>query len=328
MKEYDIRPADLYHRYLELLEADAAVYFSTADREDLPCPACDSPGLEPAFEKSGFTMVACRNCGTLFQSPRPPREDFARFYQESPSAHYWAETFFPAVAEVRRRNLFQPKVEMIAQLCQEEGFWPQVLADIGAGYGIFLEEWRHKFPQTELIAIEPHPELAARCKENNFHVIECFAEDASEIHGCLDMVVAQEVIEHVHSPVDFCTSLWHLLRPGGRLVLTSLTVSGFDIQVLWEHCRSICPPVHLNFMSIDGFRHLLTRVGFRHIRIFTPGRLDVDIVRNVVADKPHILRGQRFIHHLLSQDENCLAEFQNFLSENRLSSHCWIWAEK
>ena len=156
----------------------------------------------------------------------------------------------------------------------------------------------------------------------------CFAEEASEIHGYLDMVVAQEVIEHVHSPVDFCTSLWHLLRPGGRLLLTSLTVSGFDIQILWEHSRSICPPVHFNFMSIDSFRHLLTRVGFRHIRIFTPGKLDVDIVRNAAAENPQILSGQRFVHHLLSQGEKCLAEFQNFLSENRLSSHCWIWVEK
>jgi SAM-dependent methyltransferase len=328
MKEYHIRPADLYHRYLELLEADAADYFSAADRKDLPCPACDSPRLKPEFEKSGFAMASCRNCGTLFQSPRPPWEEFTRFYQESPSAHYWAETFFPAVAEVRRQNLFKPKVEMIFRLCQEEGFFPQVLADIGAGYGIFLEEWHHKFPQTELIAIEPHPELAERCRAKNFAVHECFAEEARDCYGRLDMVVAQEVIEHVHSPFDFCMSLRHLLREGGRLLLTGLTVSGFDIQILWEHSRSICPPVHLNFMSISGFHHLLARAGFRNIRIFTPGKLDVDIVRNVAAENPQILSGQRFASHLLSQDEEILAEFQNFLSEHRLSSHCWAWVEK
>lgn len=328
MKEYDIRPADLYHRYLELLEADSVIYFSDSARKDLPCPACDSTAVEPAFEKSGFGMITCRHCGTLFQSPRPPREDFARFYQESSSAHYWANTFFPAVAEVRRQNLFRPKVERIAQLCQEEGFFPQVLADVGAGYGIFLEEWRHKFPQTESIAIEPHPELAARCKAKNFVVLECFVEEAREIYDRLDMVVAQEVIEHVHSPFDFCRSLWHLLRKGGRLLLTGLTVTGFDIQILWEHSRSICPPVHLNFMSISGFQHLLSRVGFRNIRIFTPGKLDVDIVKNAVVERPQILTGQKFISHLLSQDDQFLSEFQNFLSENRLSSHCWIWAEK
>ena len=328
MKEDDIRPADLYRRYLELNEADAVAYFSASERKDLPCPACDSALIEPAFEKSSFGLALCRNCDTLFQSPRPPREDFALFYQGSSSARYWAKTFFPAVAEARRQNLFRPKVERIAQLCQEEGFLPQVLADIGAGYGIFLEEWRYKFPRTELIAIEPHPDLAARCRAKNFVVQECFAEEARAIHGHVDMVVAQEVIEHVHSPLVFCASLWQLLRQGGKLLLTDLTVSGFDIQILWEYSRSICPPLHLNFMSIRGFQYLLARAGFRNIRIFTPGNLDVDIVKNTVAENPQILNGQRFISHLLSQDEATLAEFQKFLSEHRLSSHCWIWAEK
>ena len=147
MKEYDIRPANLYHRYLELLEADAVVYFSAADRTDVPRPACDSPGLEPAFEKSRFTMAVCRNCGTLFQSPRPAREDFARFYQESPSAHYWAETFFPAVAEVRRRNLFRPKVERIAQLCQEEGFFHKCLPTLGPAKVFFWKNGAINFPK-------------------------------------------------------------------------------------------------------------------------------------------------------------------------------------
>jgi SAM-dependent methyltransferase len=293
MKESDIRPKELFQKYLELSAADTETYFISSQREHLSCPACGNQTSQPAFEKSGFGYTVCRSCQTLYQNPRPPLEEFSRFYQESPSAQYWAKEFFPAVAEIRREKLFKPKVMELARLCQNENFKPAVVADIGAGFGLFLEEWRILFPDTRTIAIEPNP-----------------------------------VIEHVHDPLVFCNSLNHLLRAGGRLLLTGLSVDGFDIQVLWEHAKSISPPHHINFMSIQGFKQLLKRAGFSKVDIFTPGKLDVDIVKNTVEERDDALRGQRFIRNLLKQDEKVLKEFQQFLSKHRLSSHCWVWAVK
>lgn len=328
MKESDIRPGDLFKKYLELCSADALTYFGSSEKKDLPCPACESSYAQPVFEKWGFGYVLCQSCGTLYQSPRPALEDFALFYQESPSALYWATTFFPSVAEARRKHLFRPKVEEISQLCSSDGFMPEVLADVGAGHGLFLEEWRKRFPRTKLIAIEPHPDLAQVCRSQNIEVAECFVEEAVHLHGKIDLVVALEVIEHVHNPLEFCISLRKLLRDGGRVLLTGLTVDGFDIQVLWKESKSISPPHHINFMSLVGFERLLARSGFSNISTFTPGRLDVDIVRNLLNEKPNSLDDQRFISHLLKQDEIVLETFQNFLREHRLSSHCWVWATK
>jgi SAM-dependent methyltransferase len=318
MKETEIRPKELFHKYLELSAADTETYFISSQRNDLPCPACGNQTSQPAFEKSGFCYTVCRSCQTLYQNPRPPLEEFSRFYQESPSARYWAKEFFPAVAEIRREKLFKPKVMELARLCQNENFKPAVVADIGAGF----------VPDTRTIAIEPNPEMADLCRDKKLEVIECFAEQASSLYGHVDLVVALEVIEHVHDPLVFCNSLNRLLRAGGKLLLTGLTVDGFDIQVLWEHSKNVSPPHHINFMSILGFEHLLTRAGFSNIRIFTPGKLDVDIVKNFVAEKPDILAGQRFIKNLLGRGEETLKDFQMFLSDHRFSSHCWIWAEK
>ncbi len=328
MKEHEIRPADLFEKYLDLCAADALTYFSSSQREDIPCPACGDDITQPAFEKWGFGYVLCGNCGTLYQSPRPAQEDFARFYQESPSSLYWAKTFFPAVAEARRVRLFRPKVKEIAQLCKDEGFFPDVLADIGAGYGLFLEEWRRSFPETELIAVEPNPTLAEICRSKNFNVSESFAERSAHLNGQVDLVVALEVIEHAYDLIMFCSALKDLLREGGKVLLTGLTVDGFDIQVLWDESKSISPPHHINFVSISGFEQLFRRAGFSKIRIFTPGKLDVDIVKNTVNENSDILSGQRFVSHLLGRGEAMLQAFQKFLSEHQLSSHCWIWAEK
>jgi SAM-dependent methyltransferase len=328
VKESDIRPSDILNRYLELCNEDSTIYFKGCVRQDIPCPACDSKQIKHSFNKWGFDYVVCQECGTLYQSPRPPQEIFSRFYQESRSAEYWAKTFFPTVAEARREHLFCPKVQQIAQLCEQDDFYPAVIADVGAGYGLFLEEWGKTYPESELIAIEPNPDLAQICRSKKLKVVESFIEETNHLYGKTDMVVALELIEHVHDPYKFCSSLKRLLQDGGRLLLTGLTVDGFDIQTLWEHSKSVSPPHHINFMSILGFEQLLTRVGFSNIRIFTPGKLDVDIVKNFVAEKPDILMGQRFIKNLLERSEETLKDFQMFLSDHLFSSHCWIWAEK
>ena len=54
----------------------------------------------------------------------------------------------------------------------------------------------------------------------------------------------------------------------------------------------------------------------------------MDIVKNMVEEIPDVLRDQRFVRNLFRQDKNVLKEFQEFLTKNRMSSHCWIWAEK
>lgn len=328
MKEIEIRPKELFQKYLELSAADTQAYFISSQREHLPCPACGNQTSQPAFEKSGFAYTVCRSCQTLYQNPRPTFDEFSRFYLESPSALYWAKTFFPAVAEIRREILFKPKVMQLARLCEDENYKSTVVADVGAGFGLFLEEWRNLFPDTRTIAIEPNPEMANLCREKKLEVKECFAEQASSLYGHVDLVVALEVIEHVHDPLLFCNSLNHLLCAGGKLLLTGLSADGFDIQVLWKHAKSVSPPHHINFMSIRGFEQLLNRTGFSKVVIFTPGKLDLDIVKNTVKERADVLKSQRFVRNLLKQDEKVLSEFQQFLSKHRLSSHCWVWAEK
>jgi SAM-dependent methyltransferase len=202
------------------------------------------------------------------------------------------------------------------------------VADVGAGYGLLLEEWRREFPAAHLLGLEPNPYLARVCRAKGFRVVENFVEEAAGMEGQVDLTLALEVLEHVYDPLEFCLSLKHLLRAGGRMLLTGLTVDGFDIQVLWEHSKSVSPPHHINFMSVRGLEALLSRAGFRQTRIFTPGKLDVDIVRNAVRETPGLLSGQRFIQHLLSLDENRVQNFQTFLSQHHLSSHVWVWAVK
>ena len=106
MKESDVRPQELMERYVELSAQDALHYFSGDKKRNLPCIACGSENTVEEFTKNGFAYALCCECGTLYQTPRPPLEQFEAFYKDSESSRYWAEVFFrPLKRRVERKSL-------------------------------------------------------------------------------------------------------------------------------------------------------------------------------------------------------------------------------
>ncbi|MFW9986096.1 MAG: class I SAM-dependent methyltransferase [Candidatus Odinarchaeota archaeon] len=327
MKEEDIRPADLFEQYLRLSAEDARTCFDGVRREDVSCPGCASQERTHQFDKHGFDYATCDQCGTLYQTPRPSIRAFERFYNDSISSRYWAEKFFPVVAETRREHIFLPRVERLIELCNEKGVQSSTVMDVGAGYGIFLEEWKKRYPQARTIAIEPSSHLAKICRNKGLEVVDSIAEKVEGYEKIADMVLCFEVLEHVFDPFLFVKVLSGFVKPGGYLMVSTLGVDGFDIQVLWDKSKSISPPHHINFLSRDGFYKLFERAGLVDIDLITPGVLDVDIVRNAFKKDPSTLEGNRFVRKLL-EDDRLSESFQNFLVSEKLSSHVWVFSRK
>jgi SAM-dependent methyltransferase len=327
MKEYEIRPKDLLNRYVELSALDAEVFFTKVATFSIPCVGCGATAVTPQFKKRGFAYTTCDDCGTLFQSPRASMQVFENFYRDSQSSRYWAEVFYPAVAEVRREKIFRPRVERLGSLCLERKLTVNRLIDVGAGYGVFLDEWRTKFPATQIVAIEPSGSLASECRAKGFQVIEDVVENVTEGRASADLVTCFEVLEHAHDPLAFIQSLSSLAKPGGYVFISTLGVDGFDMQILWEKSQQISPPHHINFLSIKGFERLFERAGLVDISVITPGQLDVDIIRNAVKTDPTLLEGQHFLINLLKDDRKAGA-FQLFLTQQKLSSHVWVIGRK
>lgn len=327
MKESDIRPEHLHQRYMELSAQDAERCFGDSPRLAIDCVACRARAAVPQFTKHGFDFSLCGKCGTLYQAPRPPIAAFERFYQDSVSSRFWAEEFFPAVAEKRRDSIFRPRVERLLDLCRERSIEVGSLVEVGSGFGIFLEEWRKRSPGTRLLAIEPSAKMAEVCRGKGFEVEEHIVENVRGRDGAADLLVCFEVLEHVYDPVEFVRILGRLVRPGGYVFVSTLGVDGFDIQTLWQSSNSISPPHHINFLSVEGFRRCFELAGLVDTLVTTPGKLDVDIVRNAFHRDPSVLEDNRFVQKLLSS-EAAGAAFQTFLAENLLSSHVWVLARR
>ena len=325
MKEVDIRPKEIFSKYRELSKEDALNNFPFSARKVINCVACNSKNLELQFEKHGFEYSMCLECGSLFNSPRADLNAFDDFYKNSLSSKFWATEFFPSVMDARREFVFAPKAKEILDKIKKLNIDINKIADIGAGYGIFLEEWRKISNTKNLVAIEPSSKMAEICRSKGFDVFQSMVEDINEEINA-NLTVCFEVLEHAHNPLQFIKSLKNVMHPNGYLLLTTLSVDGFDIQQLWSHSDQISPPHHINFLSIQGFKLMFERAGFDLIEITTPGKLDLDIVLNSDYFLNSELSSSKFFKQVLS-DESKKKNFQKYLSDNLMSSHIWALAK-
>jgi SAM-dependent methyltransferase len=329
MKEHEIRPASLFDQLLASSREDIATFFSDVSIfMPVPCPACGADQPVESIEKLGFHYVSCGSCGSLYVSPRPPEDLYDRFLVNSKANEFFSSHFYKETSLTRREKIYRPRAELCAALTRRFASGTGAyLVDIGSGFGIFLEEVRETGAFTEVGGIEPVHSLAEDSRRRGFPIIEKTMETVQPDEIEPSFMTAFEVVEHLLAPDVFLRAIHRVLRPGGVIFFTTLTISGFDLQVLWENSKTIYPPQHLNFMSIEGLQILMERCGFEQIEIETPGELDVDIVRNMSLADPS-LELSRFVKTLVNADEITRQDFQTFLKTHRLSSHVRCVARK
>jgi SAM-dependent methyltransferase len=329
MKVADIKPDVLRAGQREAMQRDIEWLAQRRARfEDVTCPACDSGRRESLYVKYGMPQVRCVDCGTQYACPRPTADLLAEFYRRSANYAYWAKYMFPASAEARRANIFQPRAELAADFARRRNIADGTIIEVGAAYGLFCEELAKLGTYRRIIGIEPTPDLAAECRARGFEVIEAPYEQV-KLDEPADVIAAFEVIEHLHRPEAFLHWVLATLRPGGYVLLTCPNCHGFDTLLLGENADAI-DHEHLNLFHPGSIRLLAERVGFTEIAVETPGRLDVDIVRRAF-ERSQIGRETLgpFLTAVLEAEDPAVGEkLQCFLQSAGFSSNMMLTARR
>ena len=324
VKESEIRNQEVLDKYLAMVEEDVVKLFDRNKFEKIPCPICSSKDYNEEFEKAGFKYVTCNRCGTLYANPRPTQGQLDVFYSKSDSTRFWVEDFFMPFAEARRQKIFEPRARAFSEEFVE--FKNKRIGDIGAGFGLFLEELKKIWPESNLCAIEPSIDMARICQEKGLKVIPKMFEDLKDEDGKFDFLCSFELFEHLNKPRVFLEKANSALEIGGYLLFTTLNGKGFDIQLLWDRHKNVNPPHHLNFANPDAFRLALEDTGFEIVSITTPGRLDWDIVEKMIeTGKVNLGRWWKTVCD--SSDET-KEDLQSWIARNHFSSHIRVVAKK
>ena len=324
MKEEEIRPQKLFDELLRLSIEDIDIYFKDSNYKKIKCPSCGKDG-EFIFNKNGFNFEECKSCKSFYVSPRPDKESFDEYYTTSESTKYWANTFYHATKDARIEKIWKPKVLQIIDKIDKIYQDVECIVEIGGGYGLFMEEFLKKKNLNHYV-IEPSPDLAQECRKKNLNVIRKFLEDIVplDIDSNKKLFVSFELFEHLFDPKLFLDTLFNVMDSGEIFIFTTLNGMGVDLQSLMEDSKSVSPPFHVNFFNPKSINSLLKRSGFELIEVSTPGKLDIDILKN---NKENIK--DRFIKNFLEYaNEDEQHKMQEFISQNNLSSHMMIICKK
>ena len=324
MKEEEVRPKKVFDNYIKLAIKDTKIFFNESKLNHIACISCGKKG-RVLFNKHNFQYHICDNCFSIYVCPRPNQKSFNDYYKYSSSSKFWAETFYKVTAKSRIQKIWKPKVKKILYFKEKYFSKKDIqIIDIGGGYGLFADEIS-KFNKNISI-IEPAPHLANICKEKGHNVINKFFENISskDLKNSKKLFVSFELIEHLHSPKKFFQKLHKLLSKKDIFVFTTLSGMGLDIVTLGIKSKSIMPPYHLNFFNPYSIGIFLDKLGFQTLEITTPGKLDIDILKN----NRNILDNLLFKYIFKTSDEKYLKNLQNFISKFNLSSHMMIVCKK
>jgi len=327
-RELEIWPSESFNRYLEISEKEVKRLLIDKDNlVDVPCPACDSDRKRKGFKKFNLEYVECIDCKTLYVSPRPTQENINNYFVESAAIGFWHSHVVKESLKGRIGHLFRPRAIWVANLTEQYFEKPMVFVDVNSMYNEFLEEIDELGLFKDKIILEPAIDIAEYIKEEKgFKVINksIMSVDSNEINA--NAVTAFAVVDRVFNPEIFLKAVRSILVERGLLFFTTTTISGFDLQVLWQNSKTIFPPDHINLLSIEGIVKLLERCGFEIIELSTPGQLDVELVKNAMQDNDK-LKLPRFISYFLkNRDKNAHRSFQEFLQQFKLSSHVRVAA--
>jgi SAM-dependent methyltransferase len=222
-----------------------------------PCPACDgSPvtAIRPWLRR-------CSGCGLWASTLAGERPDWAPHVEEARRE---------AALHALRRENFERILDALARYGRLEG---ARLLEVGCAHGWFLE--RAGSRGVAAAGVEPDARVAERARAAGLEVRQGYFPGAVREEEMFDVVVFNDVFEHLEDPPKILQACARILRPAGRLVLnlpdsdgllfrTACRLArlgvGAPLERLWQ-ARFRFP--HLWYFSAGNLRRLVARHGFR-----------------------------------------------------------------
>lgn len=136
-----------------------------------------------------------------------------------------------------------------------------VLMDVGCGAGSFLDLVRGYCTTT--IGVEPTSSLREILVKKGHLAFPYCTDVPKDWHGRVDVAVLFSVIEHIEDPLSLLRDIRSLLKPGGRLLLSTPNRRDWLLELLPEdYARFFYRAVHTWYFDAESLGRLVCRAGF------------------------------------------------------------------
>jgi len=238
------------------------------------CPVCASTehtSIRSVFDDrygcpDMFSLVSCNVCGHLMTSPALVEEELGGLYS----------TYYPR-KHVNTADLVASAFEVAGPWARLQRWWGgtnnqgqytvspgQVMLDVGCGSGLSLLEAQALGAQAYGIEADPNVRRIADELKLRVHIGSLHDRPFPDVS--FDLIVLNQVIEHIPDPGKALEALKERLKPMGRLVLVFPNRSSLWQRLSGPKWINWHVPYHLHHFDAKGFRAFAQRHGYRVIR--------------------------------------------------------------
>jgi 2-polyprenyl-3-methyl-5-hydroxy-6-metoxy-1,4-benzoquinol methylase len=227
------------------------------DNFSLRCKICEHQRVHLYCHKQTATYYACKDCGVIFQFPRPSEEAMIDYvnaeYQNGNYGEY-------VTAQDMKFEHFRWRMERMRPYLKGGR-----LLDVGCSCGYFLQVAASEGYDVEGLEFSPSAIVAAnpviRPRIRQKSVDDLVRGDP----GRYDVVTAFDLIEHLDQPKDFLKTVCRLLSSEGRLALSTPNARHFLRFLMGSRWPMLQPMQHLTIFSQKALHRALEETGFEII---------------------------------------------------------------
>lgn len=222
------------------------------------------PGYQ---EPDLYDIYYCSNCDTSFSSPKDDSKsiyDLIYKYGDTVPGYsrYW--NYSKSIAGVEKPLSFLAE--------KEEAYWgvreslsrfvldnkEAEILEIGSGLGYLTYALRKEGYNCHGLEISSDAVKSANASFGNYYYCHDLFEYSILNSGFYDIVILTEVIEHLTDPITFIESAIKLLKPEGKIIITTPNKSIYPASYYWE---TDLPPVHFWWFSEKSMHALAGKMG-------------------------------------------------------------------
>lgn len=272
---------------------------------DIPCDRCGGEQFLTMFEKESsrnerYQVVSCVRCDLVQVNPQPDAATVAPYYSKEYFTrrtdrgynNYFSDELKAQINKVYEQNLSdlgffeyeehlksgswlrehlgrQGFVSQARETQELEDHRPSSL-DVGCAAGYFVQYLAERGWNSQGVELS---RAAARhgIKELDLNIIVGDFLTCRKLQSAAyDLISLWASIEHMHSPRRVLARAFELLKPGGRMILSTCRY-GLLAKMRGADWRFMNVPEHLYFFSLAGLTELAADVGFHTEATITYG---------------------------------------------------------
>jgi 2-polyprenyl-3-methyl-5-hydroxy-6-metoxy-1,4-benzoquinol methylase len=211
------------------------------------CRVCGQLGLIKHFSVGSHLLVRCIHCNFIQVAEHPSKTTLTEIYNE---AYFTHSKYRDLDALSRENNRRMALIRAYLPLGSS-------LLDAGCSTGDFIEQAKSEFVVSGCDLSEFAISIAKKKNSDIQHrlwtgILENLEGNAESY----DAICLWDVIEHVWNPIKVFDQLFHRLKPGGIVFLSTPSIDASIARCMGRYWAFMTPPEHLGFFTAKTFRFI------------------------------------------------------------------------